>query len=519
LFTIFNAYEQLDVRKDSILCIKNNELSMANSEKYNFKATETLHQIIWKLTNKAISKPESSKVGEKAKKLKMPKSAFEKINADIEALKIRVRTEVISQYLGEQHKYQLILATKNKQFQDLRKDLNEKWAENTTLKIRAKARTIPYLLFEEKFKWAQQDIDTKIPDHQWFWNIWNKNISFDDPNDSTLDTLGPWCEDPDNHEEQPKFVDEPWKTISDIQNNLKNVDIENKALHQYISTFKIEEKFSEEVIMSSDVVQKLLKQGVVLLKHTESLTAELDKEKAEQLNLKEKYIEDIKQLEEQNKEIQLTFKNKINELTDNYLKMVSEKENLEQMYVEVKSAETQLTELLDNIKEYQKVAEENTKEKEILKKKYSDLKKQYEELLEKKTKLGFDNTEYTLDESNSTEIQIKYLKLEINRLETWVESYKTRWHTLESELESLTNINNSLSTQKIKIIQKLDTYAHNQSKFIKASTKSSKLHKITQLEKENYLKWAQSKDAEIVSLTSSLQLYLIKIGKLEGQLL
>jgi chromosome segregation ATPase len=141
--------------------------------------------------------------------------------------------------------------------------------------------------------------------------------------------------------------------------------------------------------MSSDVVQKLLKQGVVLLKHTESLTAELDKEKAEQLNLKEKYIEDMKQLEEQNKEIQLTFKNKINELTDNYLKMVSEKENLEQMYVEVKSAETQLNELLDNIKEYQKVAEENTKEKEILKKKYSDLKKQYEELLEKKTKLGF----------------------------------------------------------------------------------------------------------------------------------
>jgi chromosome segregation ATPase len=141
--------------------------------------------------------------------------------------------------------------------------------------------------------------------------------------------------------------------------------------------------------MSSDVVQKLLKQGVVLLKHTESLTAELDKEKAEQLNLKEKYIEDMKQLEEQNKEIQLTFKNKISELTDNYLKMVSEKENLEQMYVEVKSAENQLNELLDNIKEYQKVAKENIKEKEILKKKYSDLKKQYEELLEKKTKLGF----------------------------------------------------------------------------------------------------------------------------------
>ena len=47
--------------------------------------------------------------------------------------------------------------------------------------------------------------------------------------------------------EQPKFIDEPWKTISNIQTDLKNVDIENKALHHYLTTLKQKKSFQMSI--------------------------------------------------------------------------------------------------------------------------------------------------------------------------------------------------------------------------------------------------------------------------------
>jgi len=437
--------------------------------------------------------------------------------SDIEIIKAKVSKFINSQYLGEMSTYKTLLNTKTKQYEDLRRDLDSKCAENLTLKMRTQARVSPYLIFEKKLHWVQNNVFSKIPNHECMCKYWCRTISTDSSYESTMDMTDPSVDGTSSNDEMPKIMDEPWKTISEFQSDLKNVDIENKSLHKYLTTLKIEEKFQEETIMSSEIVQKLLKQGLALVKHTENLRKTAEEAKSEVVTLREKHLEDINELEEQNKETQLMFKNKMNELTDNYLNIVSEKENMEQLYIESKSAETQLTEVLDNIKEYQKVTEENRKEKEILKKQYLDMKSQFEALLEKRSKQGIENCEFNVIADTKPELQVGLWMTEIERLETCVDEQKARVETLESELEELTNVNNSLSTQKIKILQKLDLYAHNQSKFIKASTKSSKLHRITQLEKENYLKWAQDKDDQILTLTNELNQCLMKTAKFEGQ--
>jgi len=86
--------------------------------------------------------------------------------SDIEIIKAKVSKFINSQYLGEMSTYKTLLNTKTKQYEDLRRDLDSKCAENLTLKMRTQARVSPYLIFEKKLHWVQNNVFSKIPNHE-----------------------------------------------------------------------------------------------------------------------------------------------------------------------------------------------------------------------------------------------------------------------------------------------------------------------------------------------------------------
>ena len=407
--------------------------------------------------------------------------------------------------------------TKWKQYEDIKKSYIEKCTENSKLQIRTKERHLPYWVFEKKLLWCQKDEETIIPEHIWIWNICWKSIDWELNNENTFDTT---CESTSTSQRgsDVKFFEEPWKSINTIQNDLKNVDVENKSLHKYLSQLQIERKFDDEVILTSEILQRLLNQGLSVIKNYENLKETLESVKSEIVQLQENHKIEIKEMETQFNETQNESKAKIDELNEEMLKITKEKEAIEQQYVDWKSAESQLTELLENIKEYQTVVDDNEKEKKLIIQQYQDLKARFDEFLVKSQKDQTDD-EKTINILSKPNVTVDELKTEIIKLNDSLDEFKARSEWLEKELEELTNLNNSLSTQKIKLVQKLDTYAFNQSKYIKASTKSSKLHKISQLEKDSYLKWAEDKDEQIEFLTQEVNLMTTKSAKLEGQVL
>ena len=404
--------------------------------------------------------------------------------------------------------------TQSQQYDNIKHSYQEKWIENSKLLIRTKERYLPYFLFEKKLLWCQKDEETSIPDHLWIWNVWSKSIDDDISNENTLDTSCDIASLTPLKLKEARFIEEPWKTINNIEKDLKNVDVENKSLHQYLSQLQIEGKFDDEVILSSEILQRLLNQGLSIIKNFDTLKESLEQVKSDSVKLQEVHKVEIKEMEAKFNEARNESKARINELNDEYLKVTKEKESIEQQYVECKSAESQLTELLENIKEYQNVVEDNEKEKKLLQQQYLSIKTRFDEFLAKPKEDQTINSDSVASKENPS---ITELKAEIIKLEESLDEYRVRSEWLEKELEDLTNLNNSLSTQKIKIVQKLDTYAFNQSKFIKASTKSSKLHKISQLEKDSYLKWAEDKDEQIEFLTQELNFTNAKSAKFEGQ--
>ena len=404
--------------------------------------------------------------------------------------------------------------TQSQQYDNIKHSYQEKWIENSKLLIRTKERYLPYFLFEKKLLWCQKDEETSIPDHLWIWNVWSKSIDDDISNENTLDTSCDIASLTPLKLKEARFIEEPWKTINNIEKDLKNVDVENKSLHQYLSQLQIEGKFDDEVILSSEILQRLLNQGLSIIKNFDTLKESLEQVKSDSVKLQEVHKVEIKEMEAKFNEARNESKARINELNDEYLKVTKEKESIEQQYVEWKSAESQLTELLENIKEYQNVVEDNEKEKKLLQQQYLSIKTRFDEFLAKPKEDQTINSDSVASKENPS---ITELKAEIIKLEESLDEYQVRSEWLEKELEDLTNLNNSLSTQKIKIVQKLDTYAFNQSKFIKASTKSSKLHKISQLEKDSYLKWAEDKDEQIEFLTQELNFTNAKSAKFEGQ--
>lgn len=173
-----------------------------------------------------------------------------------------------------------------------------------------------------------------------------------------------------------KFKDEPWKTINLIQDDLRSVDVENKSMHKYLSQLQLEAQFNQEIILSSGVVQRLLKQGLSLLKHSESLRNTIVTLKNEAKKASLEYSEEIKNLVQKNFELQNQFKAKINEINDKHIILLTEKENLEKMYIEAKMAADELSEITQNAKEYQKTVEDSIKEKEILRRDYNQVQAQ-----------------------------------------------------------------------------------------------------------------------------------------------
>ncbi|CAI2387157.1 unnamed protein product [Moneuplotes crassus] len=485
--------QEVKINIDNVLGIHDAKFEESGSEHYNFKALELLHQLLHRAYSQKTGVPQSSV---------SPPVKLEEISL----LKKKHSIEIYS--------YKILLSTLNKQLKEFQERFRKKTKQISLLKSKIHARFNPYYLFEKKIAFMKNDQTVKVPMHICQCQLCDKVID-EDTGESTMDMT----EEIGVHQPKtniPKFIDEPWKTISDIQSNLKNVDVENKALHEYLTTLKLEEKFSEEAIMASDIVQKLLKQGLILLKHSETLRKSCEDFKLEISKLKAEHASEIAEYEDQNTQIQQNFKNKLSEISDDYLKLVNEKEHVEVLYSEAQNSEKLAKELEDSIKEYQKIADDNIREKEIMKKKYQDLKKQFESLLKKKAMQGEKEIDTNIGSSNPTEV-ISALKIQIERLETAEEEQKVRVDALEEEIEHLTNVNNSLSTQKIKIIQKLDIYAHNQAKFVKANTKSSKVLKVAQLEKDNYLKVVADKDQQIEMLTTEINNLILKAAKFEGQ--
>jgi myosin heavy subunit len=411
------------------------------------------------------------------------------------------------------------LCTKKKQYEELKQEYVRKWKEAATLKLKANERYNPYILFEKKYFWITQDEDSAIPHHQWICKFCGSSLLPENGTRYDIDNSEAALTTPCKSE-WGKFMEEPWETIKNVQGNLKELEVENKAIHKYLSRLKMEEKYVSETMLTSTVVQRLLKQGLSLMKHSETLRDTIADMKKQHFNEINSFKEKISSMNDIQLNLEKEYKQNIENMNVKQLETLQEKEKFEQLYIEMKIAESEWSELKQNVIEYNKVFEELKKEKVILKRNYESIKKQLDNNLKvKETNIEVECVDDNgkVDETKSAKFKLLEMSQQIENLKKSCEEYKSRSEELEKEMEDLVNVNNSLSTQKIKIVQKLDTYAHNQSKFIKASTKSSKLHKISALERENFLKWAQEKNTEIENLCLEVNAARVRSAKFEGQ--
>ena len=405
-----NALE-LDAKK--MLGVSYDSMMQSNDDQYEYKLCsvvyKTIEKLILRTQTKSTKKP-------KKDDSKLQTTNVEYYKAEIEDLKLRHALEI--------SQYQNLLDIKRSQYESKQLEYLKVLKQNTSLKLKTQYRHMPYSIFEEKFNFAEkdvymQDIVSKQPD--------DVEMDITEPtNEATFDNQQNLNDDPADPQ-NCQFSEEPWQTINILKDDMQNLEVENKAMHQYLSTIQVENYFSEEKIIANRIVQRLMQQGKTLVENNQELHNEIAKykEQAYNTNLDVKNLTTA-MLKEYN-DFKKMATNKISRVKDDYRRLLKEKEAIEARLRRLETVETKLKSARHKVAEYEQTLKINEEEKENLHKRYNGISKQFQKFMDDRAKdpeIQEIEKSDTLPVDKDPYFDILQLKNQIDKLKENLEEYK-----------------------------------------------------------------------------------------------